>query len=48
MGEKRFRFKLNKFDGKVLTEKIVKACEIFNAKKIKTIDEILLEIIVKK
>ena len=25
----RFRFKLNKFDGKGLTKKAVKACEIF-------------------
>ncbi|MCK4734239.1 MAG: hypothetical protein KAT65_17430 [Methanophagales archaeon] len=45
---KRFRFKLNKFDGKGLTKKAVKACEIFNEKKIKTADGILLEIVVKR
>ena len=47
-GGKRFIFKLNKFDGKGLTKKAAKACEIFNANKIKTIDDILLEIVVKK
>lgn len=47
-GGKRFRFKLNRFDGKGLTKKAVKACEIFNEKKIKTIDGILLEIVVKR
>jgi len=45
---KRFRFKLNRFDGKGLTKKAVKACEIFNEKKIKTADGILLEIVVKR
>ncbi len=47
-GGKRFRFKLNKFDGKGLTKKAMKACEIFNEKKIKTVDDILLEIVVKR
>ena len=47
-GGKRFRFKLNKFDGKGLREKAVKACGIFNAKKIKTVDGISPEIVVKK
>ena len=45
---KRFRFRLNRFDGKGLTEKAAKACAIFNAMKIKTADDILLEIVVKK
>ena len=47
-GRKRFRFKLNKFDGKGLREKAVKACGIFNEKKIETVDGISLEIVVKK
>jgi hypothetical protein len=47
-GGKRFRFNLNKFDGKGLSEKAVKACGIFNAKKIKTFDDISMEIVVKK
>ncbi len=47
-GGKRFRFKLNKFDGTGMTKKAVKACEIFNEKKIKTADGILLEIVVKR
>lgn len=47
-GGERFRFKLNRFDGKGLTKKAVKACEIFNEKKIKTVDGILLEIVVKR
>jgi len=47
-GGKRFRFKLNRFDGKGLTKKAVKACDIFNEKKIKTVDGILLEIVVKR
>jgi SMC interacting uncharacterized protein involved in chromosome segregation len=45
---KRFRFRLNRFDGKGLTEKAAKACAIFNAMKIKTVDDILLEIVVKR
>jgi hypothetical protein len=45
---KLFRFRLNRFDGKGLTEKAAKACAIFNAMKIKTVDDILLEIVVKK
>jgi hypothetical protein len=47
-GGKRFRFKLKMFDGKGLREKAVKACGIFNAKKIKTVDGISQEIVVKK
>ena len=45
---KRFRFKLDRFDGKGLTQKAVKACEIFNANIIKTCDGISLEVVVKK
>jgi hypothetical protein len=37
-----------KFDGKGLTEKAAKACAIFNAMKIKTVDDISMEIVVKK
>jgi transposase len=47
-GGKRFRFKLNKFDGKGLREKAMNACRIFNVKNIKTVDGISLEIVVKK
>jgi len=36
------------FDGKGLTQKAVKACEIFNVMKIKTADGVLLEVVVKK
>lgn len=45
---KRFRFKLNKFDGKGLTKRARRACEIFNEMKIRTADRILLELIVKR
>jgi len=47
-GGERFRFKLNKFDGKGLTKRVRKACEIFNEMKIKTADGILLELAVKR
>jgi hypothetical protein len=39
---------LNRFDGKGLKKKAVRAGKIFNAMKIKTVDDILLEIVVKK
>jgi hypothetical protein len=45
---KRFRFWLNRFDVTGLTEKATEACAIFNAIKIKTVDDILLEIVVKR
>jgi len=45
---KRFRFKLNKFDGKGLTKRARRACEIFNEMKIRTADGILLELAVKR
>ena len=44
----RFRFKLNKFDGKEMMKKARKACEIFNDMKIRTADGILLEITMKR
>jgi hypothetical protein len=47
-GGKRFRFKLNKFDGKGLREKAEVACKIFNEMRIKTFDDISLEIAMKK
>ena len=45
---KRFRFKLNKFDGKGLTKRARRACEIFNDLKIRTADGVLLELAVKR
>jgi hypothetical protein len=45
---KRHRFKLNRFDGKEWVKKARRACEIFNAKEIRTTDGILLEIAVKR
>ena len=45
---KRYRFRLNKFDDKGLTKKARKACEKFNEMKIKTSDDILLEMVVKR
>jgi len=47
-GGKRFRFKLNKFDGKVLTKRARRACEIFNDLEIRTADGVLLELAVKR
>lgn len=45
---KRFKFRLNKFDGKGLTKKMRNACKIFNEMKIRTADGILLEMTVKR
>ena len=45
---KRFRFKLNKFDGKGLTKRARRACEIFNDLEIRTADGVLLELFVKR
>jgi len=45
---KRFRFKLNKFDGKGMTKKARRACEIFNDLEIRTADGVLLEMVVKR
>lgn len=45
---KRFRFKLNKFDGKGLTKRARRACEIFNDLEIRTADGVLLELVVKR
>ena len=47
-GGERFRFKLNKFDGKGMTKRVRKACEIFNEMKIRTADGVLLELVVKR
>lgn len=47
-GGKRFRFKLNKFDGKGMTKRARRACEIFNDLEIRTADGILLELVVKR
>lgn len=47
-GGNRFRFQLNKFDGKGLTTKMRYACKIFNEMKIRTADGILLEMAIKK
>jgi len=47
-GGKRFRFKLNKFDGKELTKRARRACEIFNDLEIRTADGVLLELVVKR
>jgi len=47
-GGKRFRFKLNKFDGKGLTKRARRACEIFNDLEIRTADGVLLELVVKR
>ena len=47
-GGKRFKFRLNKFDGKGLTKKMRNACKIFNEMKIRTTDGILLEMTVKR
>ena len=44
----RFRFRLNKFDGKKLMKKARKACKAFNDMKIRTADGILLEITMKR
>jgi len=45
---KRFRFKLNKFDGKGPTKRARRACEIFNDLEIVTADGVLLELVVKR
>ena len=47
-GGERFRFKLNKFDGKGMTKRARRACEIFNDLKIRTADGVLLELAVKR
>lgn len=47
-GGNRFRFRLNKFDGKELMKKARKACKAFNDMKIRTADGILLEITMKR
>jgi hypothetical protein len=47
-GGNRFKFRLNKFDGKGLTKKMRNACKIFNEMKIRTTDGILLEMTVKR
>jgi len=47
-GGKRFRFKLNKFDGNGLTKRARRACEIFNDLEIRTADGVLLELVVKR
>jgi hypothetical protein len=47
-GGKMFRFKLNKFDGKGLTKRAQRACEIFNDLEIRTADGVLLELVVKR
>jgi len=47
-GGKKFRFQLNKFDGKGLTKKMKYACKIFNEMKIKTADGTFLEMAVKR
>jgi len=47
-GGKRFRFKLNRFDGKGLTKRARRACEIFNELEIRTADGILLEMVIKR
>jgi len=47
-GGTRFRFKLNKFDGKGLTKMARRACEIFNEMEIRTADGVLLELVVKR
>ena len=44
----KFRFRLNKFDGKGLMKKARKACRIFNEMKIRTADGILLELTMKR
>jgi len=44
----KFKFIMNKFDGKGLTKKAKKACTIFNEMKIKTADGIILEITIKR
>jgi hypothetical protein len=45
---KRLRFKLNKFDGKGMTKRARRACEIFNDLEIRTADGFLLELVVKR
>jgi len=45
---RKFRFKLNKFDGKELTKKARRACELFNEMEIRTADGILLELVMKR
>ncbi len=47
-GGERFRFKLNKFDGKGMTKRARRACEIFNEMEIRTADGVLLELVVKR
>jgi len=47
-GGNKFKFIMNKFDGKGLTKKAKKACTIFNEMKIKTADGIILEITIKR
>ena len=47
-GGNRFKFRLNKFDGRGLTKKMRNACKIFNEMKIRTTDGILLEMTVKR
>ena len=47
-GGNKFKFMMNKFDGKGLMKKAKKACTIFNEMKIKTADGILLEITMKR
>ena len=47
-GGNRFRFKLNKFDGKGLTKMARRVCEIFNDMEIRTADGVLLELVVKR
>jgi hypothetical protein len=44
----RFKFKLNKYDGKKLTKKVKRACNIFNEMEITTSDGIRLEVVVKR
>jgi hypothetical protein len=47
-GGNKFKFIMNKFDGKGLTKKAKNACTIFNEMKIKTADGTILEITIKR